>query len=1722
MTSEGPSKRSLQGSYRVAKRSASNALAEAEKALKVKKDHNLAKIDSYLNEAKQDLDSMKDVCNELLDYVETENKTDEAVQVEEDKLYTEFDSMYAVYRDFKAQYLTLLKEESDKRARTDRPAPSERHSIGLSSTFVDTNTVKLPRVELRKFNGNRKEFHDWSGLFENIIVNDDRFDMLQKLYYLKNLLEGEAAKLVQNVPYEASAFEPTWKAVKEFFGNKRSLIAQHFAEIMDVPPIKNEEDIRSALCTITAAMRGLEVHGINAKAMSPMITFVIVRKFSITIRREWEKSNTDTSNYPEFSTLELFLKNIAFAFEGARTVERETPTPAKPNNSNNTKRSGTIAALTDNTAAKPSKPAANKSSSKQKPTLKCSLCSNPHLVALCSQFLAQPVAERWKTVKKLNLCENCLKPNHAAEECRYTNCKKCDQRHNSTLHQDEVVDAPPKQDVKTVAIVSTSQPSIVLPSAVAYVIHGWRKLPVRILIDDCAQLTVVSEDFVRRNRISTVKAQSEIGGAVPGCYVSKFAANLQLRAIHGDFQVDIQAKLSPPLQYRVDLEAMEIIKKTCPEIRFEDSVKVDHQTIDLIIGSDYLHKITQNERKVVGTLILQKSHFGWVASGAVNIESSTKAFNHCILDVANNLQKFFEVEEVNGPSSSLSEAEEIETHFLRSARYLSNHKLSVGQPFKRAKSDVADTFRMAVAALIRMEKTLSSEEKQWYNSFMREYYEMDHMERIPPQEIKNSPRSYLPHHAVIRLASLTTVLRAVFNASAKNKTGCSLNETLMVGPSIQPDLFTLLLRFRQYPVAVSADISKMYRCIEIHPEDRDMQRIVYRFNEDEPIQHFRLKTVTYGTSSAPFLATRCLQKVADDNAEKFPIAAESIRSEFYMDDWLSGGYTVEEAVQKQKEVHQLLAESHFPLVKYSSNSKSLLSTIDNDLVGALKAVEFNCEEIISLLGLKWIQDRDTIGVKINFELQTWSKFTKRSTLSLVSRVFDPLGILSPVTITGKILIQSIWKEEIGWDEVIPDRIQAKVESYVKSLHSLQSFELKRSYHADYLECERQLIGFSDASENAYSAVIYLRLVHHGVTQSILVCSKTKVAPIKALTIPRLELCGAVLLTQLATRVRKILKIPAENVFCFSDSTIALAWIRGPAENFQVFVRNRSNFINSLIPTSQWYHVSGDQNPADLCTRGVSTEKFLQIAVFWNHGPEWLTANFSEFQRNDASSVESLPELRKLAPVIAVTYFNPSYFGRWSSFQKLVRMSAYHLRFFKRTHLKMEPLSAVLTKEDIDEATLRIVQSTQRFYFSKEYAALRKNEKLPARSSLLPLNAFLHTDDVIRVGGRLENSSFSFDQKHPIILPRRCEIAPLIVRDLHLQYYHANLSLLLNFVRSKWWIIGGSKKLVKSVVRQCVVCTRLGAQVRTQIMADLPAARVQVSRPFAHTGVDYAGPLSIKCTNHRSTKVNKAYLVIFVCFVTKAVHLEVASELTTEAFVFTFDRFISRRGVPLAMYSDNATNFVGFSNIVSHEQLVNYATKNNFSWKFIPARSPHVGGLWEAAIKSAKAVLLKAVGNQTLNLEQLYTIVAKVESILNSRPLCRDPTTDVGYLTPGHFLVGNNLCDLPASEAFVISLPKRFRNLRQIIDSFWLVWKRDYLHQLQLRSKWQKAQPNFQVGDVVILRSTDSPVLEWPIGRITQIFPGTDGAVRSVELQCRSKFLKRSVHNLIPLPVNEPN
>lgn len=469
---------------------------------------------------------------------------------------------------------------------------------------------------------------------------------------------------------------------------------------------------------------------------------------------------------------------------------------------------------------------------------------------------------------------------------------------------------------------------------------------------------------------------------------------------------------------------------------------------------------------------------------------------------------------------------------------------------------------------------------------------------------------------------------------------------------------------------------------------------------------------------------------------------------------------------------------------------------------------------------------------------------------------------------------------------------------------------------DVVKCE--LHGFSDASNVAYAAVVYQRLtLKSGCVVTSLLAAKSKVAPIKQLTIPRLELTAAVLLSKLMAFVKAAMKLPQVSCTCWTDSTIVLAWLKQHPSRWKTFVANRVTLVQTTVPSAIWRHVPTDQNPADCSSRGISGEQLARHGLWWK-GPEWLIQSPDRWPQALIDDVDC----RDLETKIQVSTHSASQRIRWdleskfSSWPKLIRVTAYILKFVNRC--RKPSLSKVgdtsktnksLTCGEIQQAKTIWLKQIQQDLFPNDINNLTSKNPVKKTSSLASLNPFLDSDGIMRVGGRLENSPHSYQAKHPVILKSHF-LVTLIVRSVHERQLHAGPQLTLCSLREEYWIVR-ARQVVRAVTSKCVICTRERATIPTQIMGPLPNVRVTpVSRAFLHCGVDYAGPFLVRVASGRGRKSHKTYVALFVCMSTRAIHLELVNGYDTQSFLAAFGRFCSRRGLPNSVYSDNGTNFRG--------------------------------------------------------------------------------------------------------------------------------------------------------------------------------------------------------------------
>lgn len=464
-------------------------------------------------------------------------------------------------------------------------------------------------------------------------------------------------------------------------------------------------------------------------------------------------------------------------------------------------------------------------------------------------------------------------------------------------------------------------------------------------------------------------------------------------------------------------------------------------------------------------------------------------------------------------------------------------------------------------------------------------------------------------------------------------------------------------------------------------------------------------------------------------------------------------------------------------------------------------------------------------------------------------------------------------------------------------------------------------------------------------------------------------------------------------------------------------------------------------------------------------------------------------------------------------------------------LKQTPRDdAKLSVSNLQSAEIQLIKWSQERSFEKEMENLLNKKPIHTSSKLSSLSPFVDGELVIRVGGRIKNAAIDESARHPVLLSGKCELSRRIVKEYHLKGLHAGPSLLISTVRQKFWITG-IRQLARSVVFQCIVCFKRKQRTAIQFMGDLPPERVNLVRPFLKVGVDYAGPMTLRATVGRGERRYKAYVVLFVCLSTKAVHIELVHDLTTDAFMAAFRRFVSRRGLCTDVFSDNGTNFVGCNNqlvelyrfLDEHSNEIYFSLlKEKVSWHFIPPATPHFGGLWEAAVKSMKFHLQRVIGETVLTFEEMNTLLCQVEAMMNSRPICgvQGDNDVVEALTPAHFLIGHPMTYLPERDLKDdrISPAKRWKLVQKIAQHYWKRWHLEYLTSLQGRYKWKTKSRNVETGDLVMVHEDNIPPTKWIMGRVIETFPGADQLVRVVKLQTKLGVFKRPIHKLSVLPM----
>ncbi|KAE8278169.1 hypothetical protein D5F01_LYC23757 [Larimichthys crocea] len=826
------------------------------------------------------------------------------------------------------------------------------------------------------------------------------------------------------------------------------------------------------------------------------------------------------------------------------------------------------------------------------------------------------------------------------------------------------------------------------------------------------------------------------------------------------------------------------------------------------------------------------------------------------------------------------------------------HNLKISKPQAPKES--------VLPALRRMERKLmkNPELAVIYNKEINKLLEAGYVKKLSPQEVvQNSESSwYIPHHLVEHNGKQ----RLVFNCSFQYQGQC-LNDCLLPGPVLGPSLMGVLLRFRQHSVAISGDIKAMFHQVRLLAEDRPLLRFIWRhMQREEPAKVYEWQVLPFGTTCSPCCATYALQRHVKDGGEED--IETSVLQSFYVDNCLQSFPTEGQAKSFLDRLRARLATGGFEIRQWISNLPSVVQHLPKEARSEsteMWLIQDHTDPWEGALGLIWYCSSDTLGYK--HKPVSYHPLTLRNVYRILAMQYDPLGFIIPFTTRAKVLLQKLWSKERDWDDpCLPDAFVKAWKLWEEELPQLSRIRLPRCYgltEDQDLSMTRELHVFCDASEAAYGSVAYLRTVDSNQqVQVSFVMARSRVAPRRQLTIPRLELCAALTGAQLARMLKAELTLPLHRLVMWTDSTTVLTWLQSESCQYKIFVAHRITEILEHTAASDWRYTDSASNPADDITRG-KTLKELAAPHRWNQGPPFLYLPPYQWPLNPSSpSTEATTELRKSVFCGTAHVLPPSVPPNLLQFQcweDLVVRTSQHI---------FPSLDADPQAPDRPYVETLLLQHAQQESFPEEYALLQANKPISKQSPLNNLAPeFDHTTNLIRVGGRLRKSEdLDYSNMQPVVLDPKNYITQLLIKDHDKRLKHPGPERVFASLRRNYWILRG-RQAIRKHQHSCIDCRKRKARPLIPRMADLPPSRLRLFKPpFWSTGMDCFGPFLIKVGRRRE----KRWGILFKCLTTRCIHIDLLSGLDTDSFLMSFRRFVARRGTPFEVHSDHGTNFVG--------------------------------------------------------------------------------------------------------------------------------------------------------------------------------------------------------------------
>ena len=1533
-----------------------------------------------------------------------------------------------------------------------------QEKLELEKTNKETY-AKLPKLKISPFNGT---YSDWVR-FENMFVTQVEKKPIsdeEKFGYLLEMVIPKIRDRISNLRPGTIGYRTAWERLKKEFGHTKAVVNAHMDAIINLSNVKgcNYERVLEFYESLSKNYDAIQTLGegsnLQGFVMSTLNKVPQIKPDLVRSDDKWE----DWSMEQLIDAVQQWLRR------------------------NNTGPS----IETSKSKWDSKKPEKHWFASKgEKKTMSCTFCQGKHWGEACEAYDTLAIRKRFFVENRL--CFNCGRKGHRESECRSRGCLKCKSRHHTSLCD--------KSQKKSNAVLEGYTPvneATSLPAIVPVQIHG---VTLWSYLDTGSGRNFISSEAVRKLKLKPLRHETRQIVTVNGMKKQSMPVfKLHIRSLNGEVQEEIDVAGANMRDFttvkRPDLKDLKDKYEHMRDKLFYYTPNGEYP-IHLILGDATYCKIKTAEifKGSPDDPVVEGTTFGWVVHGGSHS-------NQCLfVQDSSDYEKLYSLDVLGVEDRGENDQKDVHTEFRENITRKSDGRYEVNIPWIPGSQLKDDNETQSRKRLQNVERKLRNNEhlQTEYTEIIKEQLDKGIIEKVPLQPTGERVY-YLPHKPVVRQDATTTKVRMVFDGSSKaHPLTSSINDCMYTGPALQPLLWDILVRARMSPDLLLGDIAKAFLQVSLKKEDRDAFRFLFNVNGVE--EQYRFTRLPFGAEASPFILNATLQHHYDNQPSLYDETLEDLKGNTYVDNLMKTGSGVEELKKFKKEATEILESAQFPLHKWESN----LTVLESE----------NMPNPTKILGHIWDKKKDTLLISME-KYPKEKPVTKKTILSHLGSLYDPLGIASPTLAEGKRIYRDACDEKKGWNTEVSSALQKQ---WFKWTEQLCNVKIPRSIiHKHNKVIAIHLHLFADASMLACSTVaIVVAELDIGLVKGLLT-SKSRISK-RNTSIARLELISGHMAANMIKNVNLALeRWPIRSCTVWMDSMVALYWISNPGKSWKVFVANRVRKIAESTANMEieWKYCPTERNLADLGSRGASLAKMEKGN--WFTGPEWLLHQneWPEQPNLKTSSVTTYAEVcneEKLEK--GMTFYQKESNDEWdclierNSYWYTLRVTAWCLRFVNNClscKAGRKKQRGPLITDEVSKA--------------KERWIIREQKTVPETLETPGWRLIKDETGVLKCIGRIPGYN-------PIYLEDGL-FASKLIRHTHEEIRHLGIANTMSTLRENWWI-PRLRSLVKKVIKQCNTCKVFATKpYKAPETAPLPNFRVEASRPYQTTGVDFAGPLWYAKNKQER---EKAYILVFTCATSRAVHLEVTKTQTADEFQGKLNSFITRRTRPEQLISDNAAVFQTtakwIKNIRKSEKLQNYLAKQEIYWRFNLARSPWWGGIYERLIKDIKKTFYKTLGRTHLNFEQLQTVVMDIERYLNNRPLTyAEVDGEQQVLTPNVLMWGQNAYIIEDIETEEDELTKLHRRLKMARQHAWSRWEHEYIHSLMEVHRHNKTHSESlpDIGDIVLVLGDGKNRGEWRKAKILSHIKGKDGVVRGVKLLHHGNQIQRPLQLICPLEI----